>query len=1675
MRQGYPQGPARDGSVWNAAGSQASLSSSNPTLPQVGSSEDALGGGLRVGSQLGPYSIRGLLGRGGMGVVYDAVHTGLQRPVALKTLLEASEGPEEVQRFLIEAQALGRLDHPHVVRLYDAGEVRGLRYLALEKVTGQSLAELLREGPLPPVEAARILTGICEGVGAAHGLGILHRDLKPENVLLDQEGTPRLTDFGLARIDRRRLTQTGEALGTPNFMAPEQVRGERDRQGPATDVYGLGGVLYACLTGEAPYAEKAGALAVLTAAAEGPPRPIRQVAPKTPPDLQAIAARAMAREPAERYPSAAALRLDLERFLRGEPVQARPLGLAARLARRARRELPLLAGAVLTTSLVCGALVLAARPYLGADGSAEVARAEAWREAELARLGAELPSEVSALEALAAESDPSAIRARAGSALGQAGELSDPLRLGLEGPAGLEAGVASLRARIYAALGARPGGAGAAALTSAVVLAPEAPVGRAARLQLGRRLRQRAGAASLGAAASAAARREARALLEPLVSESPRARQELAWLEAGELRFAEALALSPQPKGGMASQRDQESELLRSFARSVAQASPTGLALGESLVGAHACGQVVTGPQGARLVRPDGTQRRFPTPEGASSVRATAWGPLRVANRAELHLVWKVGQEYLWQTHDLSAQHDEPHQAWRGRGPAGARALALGDFDGDRCLDLALVGYGGANESSVVFAPRRERARVQLLWARPDRRGQRAARPYPAGPLSMSSIQAFGFQQALALDLVPEVGGPPRDELVLTPSELADPPGVLVMGFRDEQFLCLADLPQGPVAQATVTGLEGREVVLLTTDRQPGARSVGHGIPEQEGHAILGQGPSGAPAFVARWSYPGAVGDEARQAHQGARAWLSELVGRPHLVRCERGPVGYRLQVTPVAALREGDSKADSVPAWELSLPGAPGSPPRILGDALVWGGVSYRAGAGAQALPSREVWRPVSPAEALAWAGRVLELLGHEPEASRAAAELRRRYPSASVTRDREWARLQGGMTVARDAELASMEAFSALLSEAGRGHWARSRASYEATAAAAERSARAASPWSPPPGAAWQLASQAHFAAGRIEEGLAAVAAGLEVPGVSLTLRDQLEATQARWGSTAEWQRLSLPLDLEAALGLGPRGLWRETWSGVGPDRKRSTWDKAASAGGPALRVRVAAEREDGLLIPFTATSGAWRLEAEFDVEGGAWCGELDLGVFRREDEGSPRRCTGLRLGFWDVFTRRLNVAPTVEGRVYSGRRVGWPSYFTRLGLALEVSPTSSGGTRFQWELRDETGRLAFRRVEVLSGGRPGWGRGERLYLGLVSAPSRNTKDASVENVVYGQESALRVGRLELRAPQARILELGAGPRELLWAGHAALARGDADAATRSYSAALSEVETRPRVLERVTHELAPAARDLRWEIRWWRGIARTGSGVADAWRDLEACLRERPDRGLRGLEGLAVGPPRAFERRTSEPLLDALIGDSDPLLAAVGRCMRDGDLRSLDPAWGRGEPARERAFLRLQCAQAAAAQRGGVHATIRSVLRAWEPRVHPPRFRFPPVLRPGRLPGGVSFSEFCKPTKDGQGTPGQDLARAQVAIAAEPKRAGGYYLQMISFLRLRAMGPAMDAAREVLRRQPGPAQKVTAIHVLAQQAQRLGDGPALARWKRLLREGGISAEEIERRYRK
>jgi WD40 repeat protein len=304
------------------------------------------------------YEVLGVLGQGAMGIVYHARQLALDRPVALKMILAGEyAGAGARERFHLEAEAVARLQHPNVVQIYQTGEHAGRPYLALEFVDGGSLAQRLQHTPQPPRAAAELLETLARAVQAAHRKGVVHRDLKPANILLTADGTPKITDFGLAkRVDADpALTGSGTVVGTPSYMAPEQAEG---RGGPAADVYALGAILYECLTGRPPF-KGATALDTLEQVRRQEPVPPRRLQPEVPRDLETICLKCLEKDPRRRYADAAALADDLGAFLAGRPVRARPAGAWEHGVKWARRRpaVAALLAAVVGTAVVGAGLV----------------------------------------------------------------------------------------------------------------------------------------------------------------------------------------------------------------------------------------------------------------------------------------------------------------------------------------------------------------------------------------------------------------------------------------------------------------------------------------------------------------------------------------------------------------------------------------------------------------------------------------------------------------------------------------------------------------------------------------------------------------------------------------------------------------------------------------------------------------------------------------------------------------------------------------------------------------------------------------------------------------------------------------------------------------------------------------------------------------------------------------------------------------------------------------------------------------------------------------------------------------------------------------------------------------------------------------------------------------------
>jgi WD40 repeat protein len=345
-----------------------------------------------AGQNIAGHEILGVLGHGAMGVVYQARHVRLNRIVALKLIRSGEHAaPEALSRFRREAEAVAQLQHPHIVQIHEVGEHEGWPFFALEFVDGGSLAQKLAGTPQPAREAALLVETLARAIQHAHQRDLIHRDLKPANVLLTADGVPKIADFGLAKHLHSEpgasapggQTQSGAIVGTPSYMAPEQARGKTQEIGPAADVYALGAILYEALTGRPPF-KAATLFDTLEQVCAQEPVPPRQLQPKTPRDLETICLKCLAKSPARRYPTAEALAEDLRRWLKGEPIQARPVSVWEQGARWVRRR-PAVAALLASLFLVTVAgFALVTWQWRGAEAARrELAQADVRQERQL--------------------------------------------------------------------------------------------------------------------------------------------------------------------------------------------------------------------------------------------------------------------------------------------------------------------------------------------------------------------------------------------------------------------------------------------------------------------------------------------------------------------------------------------------------------------------------------------------------------------------------------------------------------------------------------------------------------------------------------------------------------------------------------------------------------------------------------------------------------------------------------------------------------------------------------------------------------------------------------------------------------------------------------------------------------------------------------------------------------------------------------------------------------------------------------------------------------------------------------------------------------------------------------------------------------------------------------------
>lgn len=394
------------------------------TAPGAGNHATSPGGveltGPAVGQKvryIGDYETLSVLGQGGMGVVYKARQVSLNRLVALKMIRSAEfASDDQLRRFQNEAEAVATLDHPGIVPIYEVGTYEDQRYFSMKLVQGQGLDRKLDELSKDPRTAVRVVAEVADAVYHAHQRGILHRDLKPANILIDTEGHAHVTDFGLAKKieEDEGLTVTGAIMGTPSYMAPEQAAGQSSLITTASDVYGLGAILYAVLTGRAPFTGHS-VMNTLDQVRNNAPQAPTRLNAKLPRDLEVISLKCLEKDPRHRYASAQALSDDLNRWLRGEPIAARPVGPIVRLRMWAKRK-PALAGlsAALMVASILGVIGITWqwREAVSQRNKAQIARDQALSSERVART-AEADAKLSRDAAIASEKKAVVARAEA--------------------------------------------------------------------------------------------------------------------------------------------------------------------------------------------------------------------------------------------------------------------------------------------------------------------------------------------------------------------------------------------------------------------------------------------------------------------------------------------------------------------------------------------------------------------------------------------------------------------------------------------------------------------------------------------------------------------------------------------------------------------------------------------------------------------------------------------------------------------------------------------------------------------------------------------------------------------------------------------------------------------------------------------------------------------------------------------------------------------------------------------------------------------------------------------------------------------------------------------------------------------------------------------------------------
>ena len=767
-----------------------------------GSREDTV-----LGRRLGPYVLRRRIASGGMGVVFDAYHERLEREVALKTVGSGEASREDLARFLNEARAAARLNHPNLVSVFDVGEHNGTRYLAMELVRGRSLYDRIRnEGPLDPAEAVALTAAACDGLQHAHDKGILHRDLKPANLLLQApEGTPRITDFGVARAPgNQRLTATGIALGTPNYMSPEQAMGQNDTLDARSDVWGMGAILYEALTGLPPF-NGASQLETMQAVVGEPLVPPRTHRPEIPADVEAIVMRCLAKPREKRYPSAFDLAEDLRRTLRGEAVSEAPVTPA----KAPRGLLYLLITTIFVVAILVsflGGLFVARRQRLERPTPTPSATPQGrGLEAFLAGVAESLAS---------ARDDAALVDLEAATSLAGYRESSGDTFAST--PEAFEVVSAPLRSRLAwrrYELGAK---LPLSHVARAAALYPAGPEGLKSWGLLAERIRSE-GSHSQGR--TDLARRLQRYLTrQGTAAEQAVAREAVGRLSLRLLDFDTAsAALTPLPRA------EPELEFLAQVSRDLA---------GRERISA-ALNVFAKSDLGPCLVSARDQQIRIRVPGKTASLawrgRASVIAAADVIDGGADELLCAENSGGLCNMTLLPLSFEANRQAGVaiGRYSGTCYGLASGDVDGDDALEFLVLTGNPLHLSLLQIDRTTRRPRTRLVFAKDD-------------------VVPGHWDRGLLLNL----DGLPGDEILLASSR----PGPKLLARRakgSERSRPAAELDLGPVAQllsfapSAGQGEEGQERALAVVSAGP-----------QAGVVVIGAGSAGLLEVLGRWPNP---------------------------------------------------------------------------------------------------------------------------------------------------------------------------------------------------------------------------------------------------------------------------------------------------------------------------------------------------------------------------------------------------------------------------------------------------------------------------------------------------------------------------------------------------------------------------------------------------------------------------------------------------------------------------------------------------------------------------------------------------------------------------------------------------------------------------------------------------